>query len=304
MEEKREHLRGVLAVIVSYNRLEMLKECIQSIERQEGCTCDILVVNNGSTDGTREYLDTRSDLRVVHQENVGGAGGFYTGMKYAVENGYDYTWIMDDDVECTGGTLKSLYSLGESLGGDFGYLCSPVYNSEGEVINSPTIDLERNQYGYAGWYGQLRKGAIAVKEATFVSVYIPCRNIERYGLPYREFFIWGDDTEYTRRLRKEKACYMTTGGEVVHKRKGGSNVFLEETNPNRQRLYYYNLRNTAYNKRKTGGARWMLIAHLDFVKLFVQCMIRLKFRHLGIAIKAYAAYLTFSPKVDYPKRKE
>ena len=55
-----------------------------------------------------EWLAEQKDLDVVTQGNVGGAGGFFTGMKYAVEKGYDYVWAMDDDVLCRHDALAEL----------------------------------------------------------------------------------------------------------------------------------------------------------------------------------------------------
>ena len=72
----------VLNVIVTYNRLNDLKVCIENVKGQTYKNLDILVVNNGSTDGTTEYLAAQTDIKVINQNNLGGAGGFYAGMKY------------------------------------------------------------------------------------------------------------------------------------------------------------------------------------------------------------------------------
>ena len=58
----------------------------------------IVIVNNGSTDGTTEWLAAQEGLTVINQTNVGGAGGFYTGIQYAYQAGADWIWCMDDDV--------------------------------------------------------------------------------------------------------------------------------------------------------------------------------------------------------------
>ena len=74
----------IIAVVVTYNRRELLKRNIGCL-RQNTPLHSIVVVNNGSTDGTKEWLDEQTDLRVIHQENVGGSGGFYTGIRYAFQ---------------------------------------------------------------------------------------------------------------------------------------------------------------------------------------------------------------------------
>ena len=75
------------AVVVTYNRLEMLKDCLGALERQT-VPCDILVVDNASTDGTKEFLEGTWNVSCIRmKENTGGAGGFNTGMKEAVKRG-------------------------------------------------------------------------------------------------------------------------------------------------------------------------------------------------------------------------
>lgn len=76
----------VAVTVVTYNRLNLLKECLQALRRQT-IKADIIIVNNGSTDGTKEYLDSKEGIFVIHQENLGGAGGFYAGTRQAFKAG-------------------------------------------------------------------------------------------------------------------------------------------------------------------------------------------------------------------------
>ena len=92
-----ENLR-IAGVVVTYNRLPLLRLCIDALRKQSRPLDRILVVNNGSTDGTKEWLDSQNDLEVFHQENGGGSMGFYSGIKIAYEKGFDLIWCMDDDV--------------------------------------------------------------------------------------------------------------------------------------------------------------------------------------------------------------
>ena len=84
----------IYAVIVTFNRLALLKRSIEAVRAQTRTPDSIIVVNNCSTDGTAEYLDGLAAAgAVVHlplPRNVGGAGGFKAGLKYAVEDGCDW----------------------------------------------------------------------------------------------------------------------------------------------------------------------------------------------------------------------
>ena len=70
----------VTAMIVTYNRLPLLKEAIQKVLAQDTSALKhLIVVNSASTDGTHEYLDQLTDPRLIvthMSENLGGAGGF------------------------------------------------------------------------------------------------------------------------------------------------------------------------------------------------------------------------------------
>ena len=82
---------NVLAVVVTYNRKQLLLECIEALQKLEETKCDILIVNNASTDDTEETVKAMASdtlLYVNTGANLGGAGGFNYGIKYAVEN-YD-----------------------------------------------------------------------------------------------------------------------------------------------------------------------------------------------------------------------
>lgn len=91
----------VAAVVVTYNRAEMLRQCLMSLQKQT-MPCDILVVDNASTDDTQALVQraAQHDASIFYRntgENLGGAGGFNFGMRWAVEAGYAFVWVMDDD---------------------------------------------------------------------------------------------------------------------------------------------------------------------------------------------------------------
>ena len=85
-----------LAVIVTHNRSELLKRCISSVMQQTLAVNEILVVNNGSTDNTISVLEDLG-IKYITQDNVGSAGGWFTGLEYAIEHEFTHAWLMDDD---------------------------------------------------------------------------------------------------------------------------------------------------------------------------------------------------------------
>lgn len=109
MKTKRKKER-IAAVVVTYNRLPLLKKCIDSLRRQTRKLDEIIIVNNDSTDGTREWLKKQKGLFVINQKNLGGAGGFNTGLKISRELGFEWSFLTDDDVKFYPSALEEMIS--------------------------------------------------------------------------------------------------------------------------------------------------------------------------------------------------
>ena len=87
---------NVLAVVVTHNRKNLLERCIENLKSQSYKNLEILVINNGSTDGTKEMLVSKR-INFIDQQNLGAAKGWFEGLNYACKNNYDFCWLMDDD---------------------------------------------------------------------------------------------------------------------------------------------------------------------------------------------------------------
>ena len=181
-----EHI--VLAVIVTYNRLECLQQCLSALKNQTVDNFDILVINNGSTDGTTGYLDDRKDLLKIHQANLGGAGGFYSGMRYMFEHGYEWLWMMDDDGLPDRNQLKNLLKYGE----------------QGElVLNAIVVNKDNPSklaFGNMNPVDQYQEALTASIFHPFNGTFIHRSVIKKLGYIKKEMFIWGDEQEYRRRI--------------------------------------------------------------------------------------------------------
>ena len=115
-------MNAVAAVDVTYNRKEMLATCLRKLCEQEGAACDILVIDNASTDGTEAMIREQYPNPDLHYfntgTNLGGAGGFSFGMRKAVELGYAYIWAMDDDTYAEPDALSAFLDADRCLNGN------------------------------------------------------------------------------------------------------------------------------------------------------------------------------------------
>lgn len=293
---------NVIAVVVTYNRKDLLVECLEAILKQSLKPSKIILIDNNSTDGTNEllkqrgFMDDESIEYVLLSKNIGGAGGFYEGMKIANRYNPDYIWIMDDDTIPKEEALKECEKAINKLEEPFSFLASMVYGLNGEFMNVPKINNSKAENGYEYWHKYLDKGLVSLKSATFVSLLINNKAIEKVGLPCKDYFIWGDDTEYTMRLTKYFGpAYLVGGSEVIHKRIGGENIsIIKEENKNRINLYYYYYRNKLINNneyfgRKTFMKQFLVIGR-DIVKI-VFSKEKYKLLKIKTIIRAVCSYL-------------
>ena len=226
--------KSVAAVVVTYNRKQLLLECLDCLEAQDlarlgdSYELSVIVVDNASTDGTEEALEpyvTSGRISYFNTgENLGGAGGFNYGMRVAVEAGHDYVWVMDDDCMAHPDTLLELLLAGEGLEGDYGYLTSVCLWTDG---NPCTMNRQRHPLHTTieDFSPELQPCTLA----SFVSLFVPADVIAELGLPIKDFFIWTDDWEFTRRVSRKYPCYVVGTSIVTHKCKvnGAGNVALD-----------------------------------------------------------------------------
>jgi rhamnopyranosyl-N-acetylglucosaminyl-diphospho-decaprenol beta-1,3/1,4-galactofuranosyltransferase len=247
----------VTAIIVTYNRLELLKECIEAVKSQTYKPSSILVVNNNSTDGSTEWLRQQTDLITIHQPNKGGAWGFYTGIKEGYKTGAEWFWVMDDDTIPFPTALQKLIDgieLTRNEKDDFGFYASKVVWTDGSLhlMNKPKIASSFSGHQTFEYYGS--KGITPLSFNSFVSILISKEAVKKCGLPIKEFFIWNDDVEYTQRILKNNFVGgLIEESVVVHKTPVNYESDIFRDNKNNLWKYSYGIRNRLYMRRQQKG---------------------------------------------------
>lgn len=211
------------AVVVSFNRIELLKQCLDALENQTRALDEIIVVDNGSTDGSPEYVAQEHPNVTCFrtEENLGGAGGFAWGVDIALAHGHDAAWLMDDDACPETDAVEPLISLFESTDPKPVFLASLVVTERDKfnVGNFPGVSSDAEKQILAS-----NIGGIAIDTATFVGVMINLHVARQTHLPLDDFFIWMDDAEYTYRLSRKGLAVVIPSSQVNHPaNKPGSN---------------------------------------------------------------------------------
>lgn len=299
--------KKVAAVVVTYNRKELLEECMAALLAQTVAP-DIFIIDNASDDGTdmlmQEIQQGHKEVSYYRmQENAGGAGGFNYGMKLAYEQGYEYIWLMDDDTIPQKDALEELLQAGRDIeendNEEWGYLASQVKWTDGNLctMNIPHFledgTLQEGRYKRIDW-------------STFVSMLVKCSLLEKIGLPIKEFFIWGDDKEYTGRITAAYNAYYVPDSIVVHMMKNntGSDISLDEIG--RIDRYVYAFRNEYYiahhkNTEKKRINRYVLEYYryvLGSIKAVLIKASNYKIKRITSILKGVYAGMHFEPEIE------
>lgn len=292
----------VTAVIVTYNRLALLKESIAAVLNQTVPVANLIVINNHSTAETAAYLTTIQDKRlhaVNLPKNLGGAGGFTLGLQLAFnQTTSDLVWVMDDDTVPKPTALENLLAAANTLQGQFSFLAANVRLTDGRPNNVP--ETTNN------WPTKAAANLIQIQSASFVALLVARPAVENVGLPLPEFFIWFDDIEFTRRLTRFAPAYLALTAQVVHKTKGGREPDILTDDTARLPRYYYYFRNKYYLERTSNGKKGALKeTYRDLAKLAQVLTQRQpdRWQKAGLILRGWLAGKQFHPHVRRIKEK-
>ena len=219
---------NIIAVVVTYNRRELLKRNIACL-RLNTPVSSIVVVNNGSTDGTGAWLDEQEDLTVIHQENVGGSGGFYRGIQYAYQAGADWIWCMDDDVfprpDCMEYLLPYTHEPGVGILAPRRLMAGQIFTNDFQKVNlsNPFASMYQQKLKK-----QVVNGPVDICGTAFEGLCISRKAVAEIGLPNKELFIFCDDTDYCLRAVLAGFRILYIPSALMDKEKFFSNDNWEE----------------------------------------------------------------------------
>ena len=210
---------NVAAVIATRNRVDALRRCLAALADQTFRLDTIYVVDNASTDGTREFVESLGPAvryRYLPQ-NTGSAGGFEEALKWAHEGGHGWLWVTDDDSiphhDALEQLLRSVSSFPDVL------MAAPKkMTPEGRLWRAEMV------YDWAKRTARAPHGALYAGDAPIecdwtanTGLLVRREAIEAGGLPLADLFAFGEDTEYCIRLRRHGRLIVVPRATVVHR---------------------------------------------------------------------------------------
>lgn len=181
--------KTICTVVVTYNRLDILKQSLNRIRSQTLRPDDLVVVDNCSTDGTREYLNQMSGddhfYCLLLNENIGYAGSLANGIIHAMKlHKYDFFWIMDDDTYYDETTLEKL--------------CEHLQDSDFGILGLSGSDIRMG-------IKHKKHPTHITEEADYVLIdgaLIKTMVIDKVGVPDVKYFMMCEDHEYCKRIKR------------------------------------------------------------------------------------------------------
>ena len=293
--------KKVIAVVVTYNRKELLKECIEALLNQDYEECTVLIVDNASTDGTEKFIKENysKNERVKYintGENLGGAGGFNIGIKEAYKIGCDFIWVMDDDCIVKKDSLSELLKADKKLEGKYGFLASKVLWKDNNICK---MNIPKKTF--SNWLKNLEKSYQKIAMSSFVSLFLKSETVKELGLPIKDFFIWTDDWEYTRRISRKYDCYYIAESIVIHKSQKNEGASIATVEGERINRFKYLYRNDVVLYRREGIIGWILL----YLRLILHSFKILKSNkkdkliRIKIMKEAIKEGKKFNPKIEF-----
>lgn len=253
-EENRMNHFKVSAIVVTYNRIDLLRTVLDSLQNQTYSIEKVYVIDNASTDGTDQIIQSNypniSYMRL--DKNYGGSYGFYIGVKESLNDVSELVWILDDDAVPKQDALELLIKSAPISFADCVALSNTVIDYESNIISMHRRNINlKTLKGDAIPDVCYREPFFKVGLVTFVGLLVFKSAVKKVGLPRDDYFFQFDDSEYSLRLGRIGNIYNISNSVIIHPNDKKShaqkdNLTVKEYYNQRNRIHTYML----YSKHK------------------------------------------------------
>lgn len=195
----------VAIILVNYNGAYDTIECINSIQNSTYRNYKIIVVDNGSNDQSvsqiRAVVNTDQVLIIESKENLGFSEGNNIGIKFALENGFDYSLLLNNDTLVKPDFLTRIVNAA-ILHNDSAIVTGKIYYATNNNIlwyAGGSINRKTSRTVHYGIHEEDNGKYDKEKEVTFISgccMLVPTKIIQKIGGMARDYFLYSEDTDY------------------------------------------------------------------------------------------------------------
>lgn len=220
---------NIAVVICNYNKKDYIINCIKSVKKSTYRYFDIYVVDNASTDGSVDSINKEFGNEVtllINAENLGGSGGFNTGIKAVVDKGYKYIYLLDNDVSIDSYALENLYNYMEkneevAVSGSKIYFMDKPNNVQefGSFIDFDNYNMRLENRG------RLDLNINESVECDYVpacSALFRADALRQVGIIDEDYFVYWDDIDLCYRLKIAGYKIIANPNSMVWHKGGGT----------------------------------------------------------------------------------
>lgn len=212
----------VAIVVLSFNSRKYIAKCINSLQKlKTSAQTEIIIVDSDSSDNSAKFLREKFSTltHISSSNNLGYAGGNNLGLRYALDHGADYIWIVNPDVIVAEDSLD--LALKEFKDSKIGVVGSKVYFAKGFEFHKDKYSSK--DLGHIIWYagghydwqnvasvheginevdhGQFEKRK-EVESATGASLLVRAATLRQSGLIDEKYFLYFEENDLCQRIRK------------------------------------------------------------------------------------------------------
>lgn len=228
----------VLVIIVTYNGIRWIDRCLSAL-RQSTHPVTTMVIDNNSTDGTLRYIAEHFPevILVGKKENLGFGQANNVGLRYALDNGYDYVLLLNQDAYLQAVAIDEMFKVADGKN-----LFSPLHlTGEGKRLDlhfRESLRRADNELLDDLLIGNEIKSHYEVGEVCAACWFMPIDIIRKIGGFNPLFFQYGEDNNYYTRLEYHHCkTFVVPSAHVWHDRNKIGNELVFNRNNVRNRIY-------------------------------------------------------------------
>lgn len=220
LTEAEDKKQVVDLIIVSFNTLDHIKKCIASIKKYTETSFSLTVIDNGSSDGSLEYLKEEEGLTLIeNKENYGYARACNQGILAGCG---EYIVLLNSDIEVKEGWLKPLINAAEPE--DIAVVGPKLINDRGQIVGAGVVDI--NESTPRGWKMEDGPGVFDKTEEV-LSVSGACYLMKRILLPVlglfdEGYFFYFEELDYSLRAKEKGYRVIYCPETIVYHHHEGS----------------------------------------------------------------------------------